>query len=96
MKSRLTPIKELIPEIRRYAAGQIGGGETIRCLRDTLAQRGLKFPKRNIPYRHQKVIRERNKNEFEQERESLREQGIIIKRSRDKKEDMKRKRRAAF
>ncbi|KAH9385145.1 uncharacterized protein NEMAJ01_0041 [Nematocida major] len=87
-------IKDIVPQIRKYAAARIGGGETIRCLRDTLKEVGLKWKKQNVPYKHQKVLREREKKHAIEERDNLRDQGIMIKRKRlSKKEELRRKRK---
>ncbi|KAI5167267.1 hypothetical protein NEIG_02148 [Nematocida sp. ERTm5] len=90
-------IKEIIPELRKYAAQRIGGSETIRCLRDSLKEVGLKEKKRNTPYRHQKVVKTREAIEIVKTRESLREQGIILKKKKETKQEkieaMKKKRK---
>ncbi|EHY64779.1 hypothetical protein NEAUS04_1241 [Nematocida ausubeli] len=90
-------IKEIVPELRKYAAQRVGGSETIRCLRDSLKEVGLKEKKRNTPYRHQKVERVREKTSEINMRESLREQGIHIKKKRETKQEkinaMKKKRK---
>ncbi|KAI5192709.1 hypothetical protein NEMIN01_2166 [Nematocida minor] len=95
-KNRREPnerIKDIIPQLRKYTAQRIGGSETIRCLRDTLKDVGLKWKKTKTPYRHQKVLRSREKKEEIETRESLREQGIIIKKKENRKEKIMKKRK---
>lgn len=86
-------IKDIIPQIRKYAAQRIGGSETIRCLRDSLKDAGLKCKKINHSYKHQKVVREREKKQEIETRESLREQGIIIKKKENRKQKILKKRK---
>lgn len=78
-------IREILPQIRKYTAAAIGGAEVIRSLRDTLSVLGLKDKKRNIPYRHQKILREREEKEKEQEKKRLVEQGLVTKESSRKR-----------
>ncbi|KAI5179993.1 hypothetical protein NEOKW01_0322 [Nematocida sp. AWRm80] len=86
-------IQSIIPQLRKYLAERTGGAEVIRTLRDTLHSKGLKPKKKNIPYRHQKLLEERARTEFNQRREELRQQGIFLKRKIDKKKAMAKKRK---
>lgn len=86
-------IKDIIPQIRKYTAQRIGGSETIRCLRDSLRETGLKYKKINHPYRHQRILKERERKQETETRESLREQGIIVKKKENTKERIYKKRK---
>lgn len=74
-------VREIIPEIRKYMTQKTGGAEVIRSLRDTLGPLGLKYRSRNVPYRHQRVLWERADQEREENRQTLHDQGIFLRRS---------------
>lgn len=84
-------IKDIIPQIRKYTAEQVGGSEVIRCLRDSLIDGRLQWKKKKVPYRHQKILKERERKENIERRENLREQGIIKpKKNRRKNRSLKK------
>ncbi|OAG30013.1 hypothetical protein NEDG_01560 [Nematocida displodere] len=85
--------RDLIPEVRKYISKRIGGSEVIRTLRDTLDVLGVKPKKKSTTYKHRKVLAERESKAFDERRESLRDQGVIIKKRRNAKEEMRKKKK---
>jgi len=95
MKDKQETLNEIIPQLKKYLVKKSGGSEVVRALRDTLAPLGLSLKKKNAPYKHQKVVREREMKEFEKRRQKLREDGIVIKKPRNRKKEI-RKRKNRF
>lgn len=66
---KLRSVKQELPGIRKYIAKEIGGGEVIRSLRDTLYGLGLKKQKNFVPFRHRLLLDQRAKEQRAEQKE---------------------------
>lgn len=66
---KLRSVKQELSSIRKYIAKEIGGGEVIRSLRDTLHSLGLKKQPHFVSFRHRLLLSQRAKEQRAEQKE---------------------------